>query len=214
MLPKPPELSPRSPTWRYLGPSWSQLAANLAHLASILGPSSPQLRQKSPPDRAKNLKKGPQRPQNHPGGRQRAPGQPLGLEFSWFGGPFRTSFFIFSCSLSFNSSGGLESGLLQTCDDSSLILKPSHPPRNPPILHGLPASSSRHVAAWRAQRIGYPPPPGGVSGVCKSRCPACPISNFQLYLMVPGGPPRALKCPRQPASLAYLVHFFDLSWPS
>ena len=149
------KLNPRWPSWRHHGPSWPQLAANLAHLASILGPSSPQLRQKSPPDRAKNLKKGPQRPQNHPGGRQRAPGQPLGLEFSWFGGPFWTSFFIFSCSLSFNSSGGLESGLLQTCDDSSLILKPSHPPRNPPILHGLPASSSRHVAAWRAQRIGY-----------------------------------------------------------
>ena len=30
--------------------------------------------------------------------------------------------------------GGLESGLLQTCDDSSLILKPSHPPRNPPFV--------------------------------------------------------------------------------
>ena len=26
---------------------------------------------------------------------------------------------------------------------------------SPSILHGLPASSSRHVAAWRAQRIGY-----------------------------------------------------------
>ena len=40
---------------------------------------------------------------------------------------------------------------------------------SPSILHGLSASSSRHVAAWRAQRIGYPPPPGGVSGVCESR---------------------------------------------
>ena len=67
----------------------------------------------------------------------------------------------------------------------------------------------------RAQRIGYPPPPrSGWSGVCRPRCPACPISNYKLYLMVPGGPPRALKCPRQPATQAYLVHFFDLSWPS
>ena len=57
-------------------------------------------------------------------------------------------------------------------------------------------------------------PPEGWSGVCKPRCPACPISNFQPYLMVPGGPPRALKWPRQPAWVAYLVHFFDLSWPS
>ena len=32
--------------------------------------------------------------------------------------------------------------------------------------------------------------------------------------MVPGGPPRALKCPRQPARVPYLIHFFDLSWPS
>ena len=71
---------------------------------------------------------------------------------------------------------------------------------SPSILHGLPASSSRHVAAWRAQRIGYIRRPAERwSGVCKPRRPACPISNFQPYLMVPGGPPRALKCPRQPA---------------
>ena len=88
--PKAAKLSPRWPSWRHHGPSWAQLAANLAHLASILGPSSPQLRQKSPPDRARNLKKRPQRPQDHPGGRQRAPGQPLGPEFSWFGDRFRT----------------------------------------------------------------------------------------------------------------------------
>ena len=43
------------------------------------------------------------------------------------------------------------------------------------------------VAALRAQRIGYPPPPrSGWSGVFRSRCPACPISNFQLYLTAPG----------------------------
>ena len=71
------------------------------------------------------------------------------------------------------------------------------------------------VAALRVQRIGYPPPPrSGWSGVCKSRCPARPISNFQPYLMFPGGPPRALKCPRQPPSLAGVMPFFDLSWPS
>ena len=39
--------------------------------------------------------------------------------------------------------GGLESGLLQTCDDSSLILKPSHPPRNPPLSFLLRIDSSR-----------------------------------------------------------------------
>ena len=90
--PKAPKLSPTWSSWRYHGPSWAQLAANLAHLASILGPSSPQLRQKSPPNRARNLKKRPQRPQDHPGGRQRAPGQPLGPEFSRFRGRFWTSF--------------------------------------------------------------------------------------------------------------------------
>ena len=103
-LPKAAKLTPTWSDWRYHGPSWAQLAANLAHLASILGPSSPQLRQKSPPNRARNLKKRPQTPQDHPEGRQRAPGQPLGLEFSWFWGRFRTSFSKFFFTLSFHSS--------------------------------------------------------------------------------------------------------------
>ena len=37
---------------------------------------------------------------------------------------------------------------------------------SPSILHGLSASSSRHVAAWRAQRIGYPPPPRSGGRAC------------------------------------------------
>ena len=46
------------PTWPILRPSWDHL------------------RQKSPPNRARNLKRRPQSPQDHPGGRQRAPAAP------------------------------------------------------------------------------------------------------------------------------------------
>ena len=99
--PKAPKLSPRGRSWRHHGPSWAQLAANLAHLASILGPSSPQLRQKSPPNRARNLKKRPQTPQDHPEGRQRAPGQLWGSNFHSFGVDFGLNFLGFSFSLSF-----------------------------------------------------------------------------------------------------------------
>ena len=103
-LPKAPKLSPTWSSWRYHGPSWAQLAANLAHLVPILGPSSPQLRQKSPPNRARNLKKRPQTPQDHPEGRQRAPGQPWGSNFHGFGVDFGLIFSGFSFSLSFYSS--------------------------------------------------------------------------------------------------------------
>ena len=97
---------------------------------------------------------------------------PWGSNFHGFGIDFGPHFLSFFFTLSFNSSW-------------------------PPCL------KFGTVAALRAQRIGYPPPPrSGWSGVCKPRCPACPISNFQLYLMVPGGPPRALKCSRQPAGRA------------
>ena len=102
--PKAPKLSPTWSSWRYHGPSWAQLAANLAHLVPILGPSSPQLRQKSPPNRARNLKKRPQTPQDHPEGRQRAPGQPWGSNFHGFGVDFGLNFSGFSFSLSFYSS--------------------------------------------------------------------------------------------------------------
>ena len=149
----------------------AHLGPNLLPTWPILSPSWAHLRQKSPPNRARNLKKRPQTPQDHPEGRQRAPGQPWGSNFHGFGVDFGLNFSGFSFSLSFYSSW-------------------------PPCL------KFGTVAAWRAQRTGYiyPPPPAGVSGVCKSRCPACPISNYKLYLMVPGGPPRALKCPRQPAA--------------
>ena len=87
--PKTPKLTPTSSSWRHPGPSWPQLAANLcSHLR-------PNFTQESPPNRARNLKKRPQTPQDHPEGRQRAPGQPLGLNFSWFRGRFWTYFFRF-----------------------------------------------------------------------------------------------------------------------
>ena len=112
----------------------------MAHLVPILGPSSPQLRQKSPPNRARNLKKRPQTPQDHPESRQRAPGQPWGSNFHGFGVDFGLNFSGFSFSLSFYSSW-------------------------PPCL------KFGTVAAWRAQRTGYPPPPGGVSGVSNIKFP-------------------------------------------
>ena len=59
------------------------------------------------------------------------------------------------------------------------------------------------VAAWRAQRTGYPPPPrSGWSGVCGSG-----VQSFQKRSL--GGPPRALRCQRQPPSRPYLIQFFD-----
>ena len=74
------------PTWPILRPSWAHLRPNFAkNLHQI-------------------VKKRPQIPQDHPGGRQRAPGQPLGSEFSWFQGRFRTSISNVFCSLSFNFS--------------------------------------------------------------------------------------------------------------
>ena len=60
----------------------------------------------------------------------------------------------------------------------------------PQVRHGGGLARAAHcMSAAPAKRV---------VGRYKPRCPACPISNFQLYLMVPGGPPRALKCPRQP----------------
>ena len=59
MLPKPPKLSPRSPSWRYHGPSWSQLAANLTPTSPILCPSSRQPAQKFLENRAQHPKRCP-----------------------------------------------------------------------------------------------------------------------------------------------------------
>ena len=169
---------------RYHGPSWAQLAANLAHLGFILGPTSPQLRQKSPPNRVRNLKKrshtSQRPPRGSPNGSRITPWDPISMV-----------------------SGSILEIVLKFFLQSLLLF--------------LMASFLKFgtVAALRAQRIGYiRRPPEGWSGVCESRCPACPISNYKLYLMVPGGPPRALKWPRQPASRASVVQFFDLSWPS
>ena len=77
-------------SWPILGPTCCQL-----------GPSWLHLRQKSPPNRARNLKKRPQTPQDHPEGRQRAPGQPWGSQFHGFGVDFGLIFAGFSFSLSF-----------------------------------------------------------------------------------------------------------------
>ena len=65
MLPKPPKLSPRSPTWRYLGPSWSQLAPNLAPTSPILRPSSSQPAEKFFENRAQDAKRCPEISQDH-----------------------------------------------------------------------------------------------------------------------------------------------------
>ena len=86
----PPKSSQTEPNMVILALSWPILGATCCQLGPILHPSCAHLRGKSGPNRTSNLKKCPQRPQDHPGGRQRAPGQPLGLEFSWFGGPFWT----------------------------------------------------------------------------------------------------------------------------
>ena len=82
---------------------------------------------------------------------------------------------------------------------------------SPLILHGLPASSSRHVAAWRAQRIRYPPPRGAVVGrVCLNLgVQLVQVQFFQLYLSVLGGPQRAPECTGSRVS-PYLIPFFDL----
>ena len=73
------------PTWPILRPSWSHLRPNFAKNLHLIAQR-------------------PQRPQHQPGGRQRAPRQPLGPAVPCFRGRFCTSFLNFFCSLSFNSS--------------------------------------------------------------------------------------------------------------
>ena len=82
----------------------AHLGPNLLPTWPILSPSWAHLRQKSPPNRARNLKKRPQTPQDHPEGRQRAPGQPWGSNFHSFGVDFGLKFSGCSFSLSFYSS--------------------------------------------------------------------------------------------------------------
>ena len=98
LVPGPPKKLPNWAQDGHLGAIMAHLGRNLLPTWPISRPSWDHLRQKSAPNRARNLKKRPQRLQDHPGGRQRAPGQP------WFRDRFRISFFILFCSLSFNSS--------------------------------------------------------------------------------------------------------------
>ena len=65
MLPKPSKLSPRSPTWRYLGPSWSQFAPNFAPTSPILRPPSRQPAQKFVENGAPDPKRCPTISQDH-----------------------------------------------------------------------------------------------------------------------------------------------------
>ena len=81
-----------------------------------------------------------------------------------------------------------------------------NPTSKPQVWHGGGFARAAH---WI-----YPPPPGGVSGVCESRVQLVQYQNYKPYLMVPGGPPRALKWPRQLAGRPPVIQFFDLSWPS
>ena len=145
-----PKMAILALSWPILAATCCQLGPSCVHLGSIFAPTSPKISTRSRQKSQEGSPETPKPPRRSPEGSRTAPGTRIFMVW----GSILDLILRFSCSLSFNSSGGLESGLLQTCDDSSLILKPSHPPRNPPILHGLPASSSRHVAAWRAQRIG------------------------------------------------------------
>ena len=155
-----------------LAPSWPILGATCCQLGPSCVHLGPIFAPISQKISTKSSRSTPRHPKTIQGVARELQDSPWGLNFHGFGVDFGPHF--------------------KSCSAVS-----------PSILHGLSASSSRHVAAWRAQRIGYPPPPrSGWSGVCKPRCPACPISNFQLYLMVPGGPPRALKCSRQPPGRA------------
>ena len=182
--PKAPKLSPTWSSWRYHGPSI------LGATCCQLGPSWAHLGPIFGPTLLKISTKSRQRPQEAPPDTPRPPrGSPKSSRIA--------------LGLDFYGFG---------IDFGAHILKKFS--LSPLILHGLPASSSARWRLCARSALDNPPPPAGVSGVCRPRCPACPISNFQPYLMVPGRPPRALKCPRQPASLAYLVPFFDISWPS
>ena len=81
MLPGPPQKLPNLAQEGDLGAIMAHLGRNLLPTWPILRPSWAHLR----PNFAKNLhqifKKRPQTPQDHPGGRQRALGQPLEPEF-------------------------------------------------------------------------------------------------------------------------------------
>ena len=166
--PKAPKLSPRGRSWRHHGPSWAQLAANLAHLASILGPSSPQLRQKSPPNLQEAPPDIPRRPRESPEGSRTAP---------------RASISMVSGSILDFICRSISKDLTQFATHVESNFKAAG------LARWRLCARSALVTRRPAERW---------SGVCRSRCPACPISNYQLYLMVPKGPPRALKCPRQP----------------
>ena len=84
--------------WPILSATCCQLDSSCVHLGPIFAPTS----RKISTERARNLKKRPQTPQDHPGWRQRAPGQPLKPDFCMVSGSILDLIFNFFCSLSFN----------------------------------------------------------------------------------------------------------------
>ena len=95
MLPGPFRKLPNSAQDGHLGAIMAHLVPNLLPTWSILASSYAPLRQKSPPNRARNLKKRPQTHQDHPEDCQRAPGQPWGSNFDGFGVDFGIIFQVF-----------------------------------------------------------------------------------------------------------------------
>ena len=95
-----PKMAILAPSWPILGATCCQLGPSCVHLGPIFAPTSPKISAKS---RQKSQEAPPETPRP-PTGRQRAPGQPLEPEFSWFRDRFWTSFFNVFCSLSLNSS--------------------------------------------------------------------------------------------------------------
>ena len=83
----------------------------------------------------------------------------------------------------------------------------------PPWRHPHPGGSARWWLCARSA-LDIRRPHRAVVGRVWIWCPILPIPIFQPYLMVPGGPPRALRCLRQLPGRAYVIQLFDLSWPS
>ena len=188
MLPGPPKSSQTETKMAILAPSWPILGATCCQLGPSCVHLGPIFAPTSPKISTQSSRSAPRHPKTTQGVARGLQDSPWSLNFHGFGVDFGLHLQIYF------------KGLDALCDP---MLNPTSKPQ---VWH---SGGFARAAHWI-----YPPPPAGVSGVCKSRCPACPISNYKPYLMVPGGPPRALKCPRQPASLPYLIHFFDLSWPS
>ena len=145
-----PKMDILAPSWPILGATCCQLGPSCVHLGPIFAPTSPKISTKSQQKSPEAPPETPRPPRGSPEGSRIAPGIRICIVL----GSILDLIFVSSQAqssqkkLSLLADGNVSYSRLSM---SSAV--------SPLIIHGLSASSSRHVAAWRAQRIGYPPPP-------------------------------------------------------